>query len=366
MNQHPSLSIVVLNWNGRSLLPHCLTSLTNLSYPNYNITVVDNASTDDSVPFIRQQFPNIQLITSPHNLGFAKGNNLALRQLQSEFVALVNPDVTLTPNWLEQILIPFQANHQIGVAGCKLYYPGGNIIQHGGGQIIPPRATSNHFGVGEVDQGQCDTLREVTYVIGAAMFIRRSVLAQIGLLDEGFFLYYEDVDFCLRAQQAGYRVVYVPTAVGTHLESATTQKNSPAYFQQFHTSRWRFLLKHYPLEQLIHETAPAEKTWLTLISPSEQEATQKAYQTTNSHLPAILQARAAHHPNVAEHEPIQQLILDLIQTSLALTPNHASLFQASTWGQQWQQAKQRAISRYQQSLLSVKTSKQRTKGKHSL
>lgn len=360
MSQYPSVSIVVLNWNGRSLLPSCLTSLTNLTYPNYNITVVDNASTDDSVPFIQHHFPHIHLITSPNNLGFAKGNNLALRHLTSKFVALVNPDVILTPNWLEQILIPFQADTRIGVAGCKLYYPGNKIIQHGGGLIVAPRATSNHYGIGEIDQGQCDTLQDVAYVIGAAMLIRRSVLEQIGLLDENFFLYYEDADFCLRAQQAGYRVVYVPTAVGTHLESATTQKNSLTYFQQFHTSRWQFLLKHYPLEQIILETAPAEKTWLTHISPIEQEATQIAYQFINSQLPTILQPRTTHHPNVAEYKLIQQTLLDLAQTSLTLLLNHTSTLPPNTWRQQWQQTKQRAISSISNFSRPLKPSKRPT------
>lgn len=320
MNETPSVTLVVLNWNGRSLLPDCLHALQ--AFPAH-IVVVDNASSDDSVALVRQQFPQVELLLSSQNLGFAGGNNLALRRVQTEFVGLVNPDVILQADWLEKILAPMLADPTMGIAGCKLFYPGQErLLQYAGGYITPPLAMPGHYGLREPDTGQHDLLRDVGYVIGAACLVRRTALAQAGLLDEGYFLYYEDVDWCAAFRQAGYRVVYVPEAVGIHLESASTQKESFAYLQRFHTGRWRFMLKHYAPEMLVQESFAAEKNWPGADNKELWQALAFAYREVLGQLPAIWQNRVQAGEAAHWQRPIATGLQELIvfAESLSLPP----------------------------------------------
>jgi GT2 family glycosyltransferase len=270
MEKQSVVDVIILNWNARPYLPDCLAALFASTYPHFTVTLVDNQSSDESVAYVRTHYPQVHIIEAGANLGYAGGNNLGLRQTGSPFAVLLNPDVYVRPDWLGQIIRPFQQNPRTGVVGCKLWYPDGQTLQHGGGYLTPPRAMPGHYGLGQQDDGQCDERQTVDYVIGAALALRRQMLDVIGLLDEDFFLYFEDVDFCCRARAAGFEVVYEPAATAVHVESATTIKNSPAYLRRFHTGRWRFLLKHYPAEQLLAETIPAEQAWLAQLSLAER------------------------------------------------------------------------------------------------
>ena len=162
----PSLTVIVLNWNGRSYLPSCLHALADQDYPTFQTVLVDNASTDDSVAFVQTHFPQTTIIQNKTNLGFAAGNNVALRQLQTDMAVLLNPDVVLAPDALRQMALVMQQDPQIGIVGCKLHYPGGRLIQHAGGYLTPPQAMPGHFGILEEDKGQYDAQRDVEYVIG--------------------------------------------------------------------------------------------------------------------------------------------------------------------------------------------------------
>ena len=166
---------------------------------------------------MKERFPQIELILSSDNLGYGGGANLALRKCRADVAVVLNTDITVPPDWLMQLMAPMLADPQLGIAGCKLYYPGGRSIQHAGGYVTTPQAWPGHYGLNDEDLGQHDAIRDVDYVIGAALAVKRSVWEQIGLFDEGYFLYYEDVDYCQRAQRAGFRVVYIPTAWLTHL-----------------------------------------------------------------------------------------------------------------------------------------------------
>ncbi len=287
----PDVTIIVLNWNARDFLPACLSALFDLDYPNFSVCLVDNGSDDGSVELVQAQFPRTVIICNHANLGFAAGNNAALHYLTTEFTVLLNPDVVVDPDWLRQLILPIASDAQIGVAGCKLYYPGRHLLQHAGGFIDEKQGFPGHFGLREVDTGQYDTLRDVDYVIGAAMAIRRQTLEQIGLLDEGFFLFYEDTDFCFRARQAGYRVVYVPQATAVHVESVKTQKESDSYLRHMYTSRWRFLLKHYPTTHVIEKIGPVERAWLAALPVRHRLAVAHAYRQILKQLPDIDAAR---------------------------------------------------------------------------
>ena len=287
----PTLSVIILNWNGRPYLESCLVSLEAQTLAPDRIILVDNGSSDGSVAFVRERFPLVSIRENGGNLGFAAGNNTALRDEASGIVVLLNPDVVLSPDALSTMVAAMTADATIGVIGCKLWYPGGELIQHAGGHITHPQALPRHDGIGERDEGQYEVARDVEYVIGAAAALRVSMLDQIGLMDEGFFLYFEDVDLCTRAHQAGYRVVYLPQATAIHVESATAVRGSFAYLQRFHAGRWRYLLKHFPAEEMAGPTLAAEADWLDRLAGPERRAVSLAYLTTMRHLPAIWAAR---------------------------------------------------------------------------
>ena len=223
-------------------------------------------------------------------------------------------------------MLPIASDAQIGVAGCKLYYPGHSLLQHAGGFINEEQGFPGHFGLREVDIGQYDMLRDVDYVIGAALAVRRQILEQIGLLDDGFFLFFEDTDFCFRVRRAGYRVVYVPKATAVHVESVKTQKGSDFYLRHMYASRWRFLLKHYSMTHLTEKTVPAERSWLATLPVRHRLAAAHAYRMTLQRLPGIGNARAREGIgsfSAAEQKQVTAVLQDLhnrawqsIQTAL--------------------------------------------------
>lgn len=262
LSEELAVTILILNWNGRSLLETCLPLLLNQTYSNYNVVIVDNGSTDDSTTLITQKFPQIHLIQNDDNLGFSRGINAGLRQIKAEVVVLLNNDVMVRPNWLEELIRPFHISSDIGIIGCKLLYPDGTI-QHLGAELSYPLAHSYHFHYKEADSNALPAIQDVPYVTGAAMAIRASVLDKIGLLDESFHpFYYEEVDYCYRARAAGFRVVLATQAVAVHDESASMSKVQDLKLQTRHRNRYRFVLKHYSFDQFLQEFVPAETDYL--------------------------------------------------------------------------------------------------------
>ena len=324
MSSLPSVSIIVLNWNSQSFLEDCLHALQQLDYPAYSITIVDNASTDGSISYLESHFPAIERIENHRNLGYGGGNNVALRQSLAEIAVLINPDVVVEQNWLRALVEPLVRDPSIGIAGCKLLYPDSKTIQHAGGYITPPQAFPGHYGLREEDRGQCDDQRDVDYVIGAAIALRRSMLDQIGHFDEGFFLYFEEADLCRRARDAGFRVVYVPDSVATHIEAATTDKESAFYLRQIHSGRWRYLLKHATARELLDQTLPAEQDWLRGRSVREWQALGIAYRNALRQMPEIWRTRREEAmdvdtiPTKEEEQAIAAGVAELAETTRTL------------------------------------------------
>jgi GT2 family glycosyltransferase len=292
----PTLSVIILNWNGRAYLEGCLNALASQEPPPDRVVLVDNDSTDGSAAYVRERYPWVVVRETGGNLGFAAGNNLALREEAADVIVLLNPDVILSTGAVAALAGALADDPTIGITGAKLWYPDGVTLQHAGGFITHPQALPGHFGIGQPDTGEHAVPREVAprevaYVIGAAAAVRRDVLERVGLLDEGYFLYFEDADLCARAWRAGYRVVYCPAATGIHVESATTGKGSFAYLQRFHSGRWRYLLKHFPPGEIAGQTLPAEAAWLDGLGESERRAVSLAYLSTLRQLPTIWAAR---------------------------------------------------------------------------
>jgi GT2 family glycosyltransferase len=326
----PGATIIVLNYNGRAYLQACLAALLDQTYLPQEILLVDNASTDDSPALVRESFPTVKIIENERNLGYAGGNNAALRQVDSETAVLVNPDIVVARDWLENLLTPFASDKTIGIVGSKLLYPGSQRqLQHAGGLITHPQAMPAHRGMYEEDKGQFDELADVDFVTGAAIAVRRKVLETAGLLDEGYFMYFEDADWCARARRSGFRVVYAPWATAVHDESAIAVRGSPSYLRRFHSGRWRYLLKHFAPAEIIHETLPAEAAWLEGIEGDERRALGWAYRDSLGDFPAIMASRREQDVEAiaqADQALIIAGMLDLRRTAL-LWPEKPSQWQ---------------------------------------
>jgi GT2 family glycosyltransferase len=232
MNSLPSVSVVVVNYNARRFLPDCLASLAALDYPSDRlaVTLVDNASSDDSVEFVRSEFPQVSVIALPTNRGFAGGNNVGMHaalEAGCDYVALLNSDARAHPKWLRAMVETAEAQVDVAFAGSKILTWDGGLVEFAGNVFW--RETSHGGYADEPDTGQFDVPANAAYACGASMLMRAQALRQLGMFDEDYFIYHEDVDLCLRAWVAGWRVTYVPEAVVWHGRGGSTDTSFRDY-----------------------------------------------------------------------------------------------------------------------------------------
>lgn len=226
---HPLVSVVTINYNQSKVTIDLLESLRKITYPNIEIIVVDNASPSDNPDTLKTLFPEIILIKSSQNLGFAGGNNLGIRKAKGEYILLLNNDTEVTPDFLEPMVQKFVHNPLVGAVSPKIYFhhtP--KMLQFTG--ISPINNTtirSTGWGFGKMDEGQFDEDKESYFAHGAAMMVPRKVIEEVGLMAEIFFLYYEEMDWGQRIRNEGYKILYVHNSVIYHKESVSTGKLSP-------------------------------------------------------------------------------------------------------------------------------------------
>lgn len=216
---HPMVVAVILNWNNAADTIECLRSVADLDYPNVRILVVDNGSTDGSASRIRNEHPDVQIIETGKNLGYAGGNNIGLARAMEEdphYILLLNNDVTVDTCCLTHLVGAGEHDLDVAFLGPKVYHREDPERLQSTGGVLDWLLRSQQRGLDELDVGQFDEIEEVDYVIGAAMLVRVAAISGIGLLNADFFLYREDVDWCLRAASAGYRTLYVPEAKVWH------------------------------------------------------------------------------------------------------------------------------------------------------
>jgi len=241
----PLVSIIILNWNGEKYLRKCTQSVLETNYPLLEIIVSDNGSTDNSVRMIKTNYKNVILIENNANLGFCKGNNIAIRCAKGDIIILLNNDTYVDENWVSEI-VKAAENPKVGIIGCKLYFANTNVIQSAGASLHPSGYwNSRAEGAFQEDNGQLNGIKDVDFVSGAALAIKRAVINRIGLLDPNFYSYYEDVDWCYRAKKAGYRVCVANKAVVYHFVSVSW--GSKLFKQSYLCERNRlyFIIKHH-------------------------------------------------------------------------------------------------------------------------
>ncbi|MEP7254513.1 MAG: glycosyltransferase family 2 protein [Ferruginibacter sp.] len=229
----PLVAIVILNWNGKQFLEKFLPSVTASAYLNKKIIVADNASTDDSLIFLQQQYPQVQIIQNNINGGFAKGYNTALKQVQADYYVLLNSDVEVTPDWIGPVIELMESD--ISIAACQpkiLAYDNKNRFEYAGAcggwldKFGYPFSRGRVFDECENDTGQYDMVQPCFWASGAAFFVRPSVYHELKGLDEFFFAHQEEIDLCWRMQLAGYKIYVQPASVVYHVGGGTLPRGN--------------------------------------------------------------------------------------------------------------------------------------------
>ena len=260
-NHNPLVSIVILNYNGARFIDDCLRAVLADSYSPKEILLVDNASRDDSLQMaLGYQCEGVTVVANTKNYGFPRGCNEGIALARGEVIVLLNVDTIVQPGWLSGLIAPLLEDEKVGITASKLLFFDGKTLQFAGGDVSPNGLT-HHRGHGIPDDGSYDQPSEIGYATGASMAIRYDLLERLGGLDEGFPLYFEDVDLSLRAFQAGYRIVYAPDSVVWHYETFGTRKRSAAYFYKYHRGRMRLILKQFGLRYFLADFLPAELRW---------------------------------------------------------------------------------------------------------
>ena len=250
---YPKVSLVILNWNGKDITIACLKSVEKIDYPNYQVIVVDNGSTDGSQKEIKAGFPSVHLMENGQNLGFPEGMNVGIRYALdggADYVFSLNNDTILDRDILTELVKVAESSPAIGIVVPKVYFAQEpNRIQTVGGMIDWKKGRGYHLKIGEIDTGEYESEREVDYL--GLPLIKKAVIDKIGLYDSGYFAYWEDVDLCTRAKRAGFKVISVPRAKIWHEGTFTIRKIS-GFFEYYSTrNRFWFMKRHASGKQFL-------------------------------------------------------------------------------------------------------------------
>jgi len=253
------LTIVIVNFNTRKLTLKCLHSIyaSAISY-SYEVFVVDNNSSDNSVQAIQSQFPKVRLIANSGNVGFSKANNQAIEKAQGKYILLLNSDTVLKEDTLHVMLDYMEQNNRVGAAGCEVLLENGDLDKacHRG---FPTPEASFYYMTGLAKKYpnspkynsyhksylNMKEIHEIDCLVGAFMLIRKESIDQVGLLDEEFFMYGEDIDWCYRIKEGGWSIVYNPTTSIIHYKGASSRKKPTKIVYEFHRAMYLFHKKHY-------------------------------------------------------------------------------------------------------------------------
>jgi GT2 family glycosyltransferase len=243
---YPLVSIITINYDHPEVTAQMLDSLRLITYPSIEIFVVDNASPNDDPSILTKNYPEIKFIQATENLGFAGGNNLAINLAKGKYVLLLNNDTEVTPGFLEPLVAKLESDSSIGAVSPKIkFHHTPDLLQF---TVITPinRITgrSKGLGFGVIDKGQWEFDAETAYAHGAAMMVPMNVIKKVGLMADIYFLYYEELDWCLRIRNAGYKIFYIHNSLIYHKESISTGKASPTKTYYMNRSRLIFMRRN--------------------------------------------------------------------------------------------------------------------------
>jgi GT2 family glycosyltransferase len=252
------VSIIVVNWNGRDLLARCLHCVeSTVKQAAYEVIVVDNASTDGSQDMVKRDFPQAKLIENTGNVGFARANNQGMEMSQGRYVLLLNSDAFVKEGAIDTMVAFMDAHPEAGMAGCKLLYEDGTVQPSvsrfptletefytavGLEKLFP---NSPIFGKYLMRYWDHNDVRQVDVIMGAFMLARREAVDQVGMMDDGYFMYSEEVDWCYRFRQAGWAIYSTPAAEAIHLWGGTSKQVKVEMLMHLYRSRVRYFRKHH-------------------------------------------------------------------------------------------------------------------------
>jgi GT2 family glycosyltransferase len=257
MKPSPQVAVVVVSYNTRDVLISCLASvIESTHFPDIEIVVVDNASTDGSLDAVRETYPQVQTIANQTNLGFGVACNQAIRATTAAFILLLNSDATITPAGLEALLEAISGNAKCGAAGCRIVNSAGIETTNTRNFLTLLNQAAEQSGVlgwtnskylhrthwPTLDSNKQDC--SVDWIDGACLMVRRAALDEVGLFDEEFFMYSEDEDLCFRLRGHGWTICYTAAGTATHHGGASTSQNKFEMLRQFYRSQMQFLSKH--------------------------------------------------------------------------------------------------------------------------
>jgi len=280
----PRATIAILNWNGGDFVGSCIESILGQSEQDIEVVVVDNGSSDGSADMVRTDYPGVHVIAST-NRGFAAGNNLGIAHSHSRYLLLLNPDTEIVDDALAVLLDYMDAHPKVGAAGPQLRYPDGSLQSSRRrfptpltgffestplGRCLPRNRWASRYYV--LDRPD-DVESEVDWLMGAALLVRREAAEQAGPLDEGYFMYSEEMEWCYRIKQHGWQVVYLPAATVVHHEGRSSEQVAAArhiyfetsklrYYRQVHGPAWALALRVYLLAGYAWEWGIEGAKWL--------------------------------------------------------------------------------------------------------
>ncbi|QIB27576.1 glycosyltransferase family 2 protein [Caloranaerobacter azorensis] len=253
------LSIIIVNYNTRELTRQTLQSIYKYNHNlDFEVIVVDNNSSDDSINMIKDEFPQVILIQNKENLGFSKANNIGINKSKGKYILLLNSDTIIQRDTLEIMVDFMETNKEVGAAGCKVVLPDGNLDKACKRSFPTPRNAfynalkldklfphNKRFGEYNLTYLNEDEMHEVDSLVGAFMMVRREVIEEVGLLDENFFMYGEDIDWCYRIKKSGWKIVYYPKTKIIHYKGGSSKKKNPKIIYEFYRAMYLFFEKHY-------------------------------------------------------------------------------------------------------------------------
>lgn len=256
MPDYPFISVIILNYNGKGFLKDCVASVLKSDYPEFEVLLVDNASTDDSLGEVQAEFGSdarLRIIRNPENMLFAGGNNAGIKEAKGDYIVILNNDTEAQESWLKEIATVF-GDAKIGAAQPKILIHNTNPVKIDyAGTDLDRYGYTKGRGEGELDRGQYDEIKEIFFAGGTAMVLKRSILDEVGLFDDEFGAHWEDVDLSWRIRLRGYSIFLIPKAVVYHRRSATMSKfaKKEDIAWCIRKNRMAGLIKNYNLINLI-------------------------------------------------------------------------------------------------------------------